>query len=144
MLAGYRIADVGYGVALKLDQLVALRAMQMIVLRVAIIVLVDRASAEGHLSQDARFDELRERAIHGRPADLAMLAAFRHLGGQLVGVEVLMALADLFDNQPPLLRDALAARLQELLEPRERCECDFDSAKGEGGQVRGQGSGDSV
>ena len=55
-----------------------------------------------------------------------MFAAFRHFGGQLVGVEVLVPPADLFDDQPPLLRHALAPCLQKLLEPRQRRECDFD------------------
>jgi hypothetical protein len=128
VLAGHRVANVGDRVALEFDQLVAARAVQVIVLGVAVVVLVNRAAAKRHLAQNASLDELAERAIHSRPAHFAVLAAFGHLGGQLVGVEMLVSLADFFDDQPPLLRDPLAARLQEFLEPRQRCEGDFDSA----------------
>jgi hypothetical protein len=44
---------------------------------------------------------------------------------------MLVPLGDLFHQIPPLLCDALAARLQILLEPLKRREGNFDGAEGE-------------
>lgn len=50
------VADPLQFVALKLDERVAHRAVQMVVLRVAVVVLVDGAAAEGHPAEEACFD----------------------------------------------------------------------------------------
>ena len=44
MFAGDRVANGGHLVAMKLDQLVALLAVQVVVLRIAVVVLVDGAA----------------------------------------------------------------------------------------------------
>ena len=58
-------------IAGEFDQLVALGAVQMIVLRVAVIVFVNGAAAEDHFSQQAGFDHFGQRAVDGRPANFA-------------------------------------------------------------------------
>ena len=118
-------------VAVELDQLVAHLAVQVVVLRVAVVVLVDGPAAERHLPQQAGFDQLVERAVDGRPADLLALVSAGEAVDQLVGVEVVVPLEDEVDQRPPLLRDPLAAALQVLLEPLLRRERDLDFAEGE-------------
>ncbi len=48
---------------------------------------------------------------------------------QILSVEVIVTLEDFVDDDPPLLRDALAAALQELLEPLLRRQRDFDRSQ---------------
>ena len=129
VLAGDRVAEVGQLVAVELDQLLAHLAVEVIVLRVAVVVLVDGPAAERHLSQQARFDQLVERAVDGRPTDRAGFRLAGEAGHQLVGVEVVVPLEDMVDQDPPLLRDPLAAALQVLFEPLLRREGDLHFAQ---------------
>ena len=54
--------------ARELDQRLAPGAVEVIVLRVAVVVLVDGPAAEHHLPQQPRFDQLRERPVDRWPA----------------------------------------------------------------------------
>ena len=71
VFAGHGIAQANQLIAGEFDQLVALGALQMIVLRVAVIVFVHGPAAEDHFSQQAGFDHFGQRAVNGRPANLA-------------------------------------------------------------------------
>jgi len=55
----------------------------------------------------------------------------RQVHDQIFGVEMIVPLEDLFQDDPPLLRDALAAGLKKLFEPLERREGDFNSSERE-------------
>ena len=102
---------------LEFEQPVALRAVEMVVLGIAVVVLIDGPAVEDELAEQARIDEFAERAIDGRPADVPRVPAGRELLHELVGVEMLVPREDVLDQGQPLLRDAHAAALQILDEP---------------------------
>src|ERR1051325_3435887 len=86
----------------------ALLAVEMIVLRVAVIVLEDGAFAEIDAAQETRVHELVERAIHGRPADAEALHL--HLVDQLIGVEVIVLAEDVSHHVALLRGEPLRTR----------------------------------
>ena len=114
--AGHQIPQANQFVALKLDQSLAFRAVQMVMLRVAVVVFVDRTPFERKTAQQARLDELIERAIDGGPSDAARMPAMRELFQQRIGVEVIVTFEDVFDQQTLRLRKPLAATLQVFFE----------------------------
>ena len=81
---------------------------------VAVVVLEHAAAAEGHFSQEARFDQFTQRAIYGWPADMPFRDQILKMVHQLVGVEVVVMAEDLLDDNLPLSSYAFASRLQEL------------------------------
>jgi len=111
MFAGHGIANSVQVGTLKFDQLIADRAMQVIVLGVAIVVFVDGSAAEGHAAQQPGIDEFVECAINGRPADLVAFGLLREIDNQLFGIEVIVPLEDMIDQNPPLLGDPLSLAL---------------------------------
>src|SRR5487761_1070600 len=117
-------------IAAELDQLAAPLAVQMVVLRIAVIVFIDLPALEVHFAQQAGLDQLAQRAINRGTAHGAAAGDFAQLAQQLVGVEVIVAAKDLFYDGPPLRRPPLPAALHELLEPFQRRESDFDRTKG--------------
>lgn len=115
MLASHSLTHGEHLFATELDQLVALGAVQVIVRRVAIIVLVDRAAAERHLPQQARFDQFVERSVNSRPTDRVLAEGFE-LVDQLVGIEVRMPGEDMIDQHAALRGGSFAFALQVLFE----------------------------
>ena len=79
------VANFGQRVAVKLDQLVAHLAIEMVVLRIAVVVLVDRARADFDAAQQSGVDELYMRVALGEYVadDLAQLAPARPHAGQV-------------------------------------------------------------
>ncbi len=102
--------------AAELDELVADLAVEVVVLRVAVVVFVDGSAAEGHLAKEAGFDQLVECAVDGGAADFVAVFATAQAVDEFVGVEVVVAREDVVDQGPALLCDPLAAALQILLE----------------------------
>ena len=102
MLAANRVSQPLQLVALELDERVANRAVQMVVLRIPIVVLVDRPPAQIHPSQQARLDQFVQRAINRRPTDLLSQVEPRQIGDQLIGVKVVVPLENKIDERPPL------------------------------------------
>ena len=98
----------------EFQQLVALGAMEMIVLRIAVIVLIDRPAVEREAAEQSGIDKFVERSIDGRPADVVGVARRGQLFHQLVGVKVFVAGKDMIDQGQPLLRDAHPFALQEF------------------------------
>ncbi len=117
VLAGHLVAQFDEVFVLELQQPVALGAMEMIVLGIAVIVLINGTAVEDELAQQPRIDELAERAIDGRSADVPLLAAAGKLLHELIGIEMLMPREDLLDQCQPLLRDAHVAALQVFDKP---------------------------
>lgn len=101
----------------ELEQPVALGTVEVVVGGVAVVVLIDGPAVENELAEQAGVDELGERAIDRRPADVPRLAARRELLHELVGIEMLMAAKDVVDQGQPLLGHSHAAALQVLDEP---------------------------
>lgn len=91
------VADALQFVALKLDERVAHRAVEMVVLRVAVVVLVDGPAAKGHPAEEACFDKFVERAINGGAADFVSQFSPREVSDQFVGVEMVVPFEDMVD-----------------------------------------------
>ena len=98
VLSRHGIAKIGERFAAEFDQLVANLAVQMVMLRITVVVLVNGPAAERHLSQQACFDELFQRAVKRRPADLLSLVSDGERLDQLIGVEMVVPLEDEFDG----------------------------------------------
>src|SRR5262249_17477724 len=86
------------GRALELDHLAALGALQVLVLRVAVIVLVAHARADLQPAQQARVHQLRQGAVDRRPADPQ--AGPLDGVGELVGVEMIVPAEDVLHQVP--------------------------------------------
>jgi hypothetical protein len=113
---------------LELEQLVALGAVEMVVLRVAVVVLIDRTAVEDELAEETRIDELAQRAIDGGPAHVPGLAARGELLDKLIRVEMLVPRKYVIDKGQTLLGDPHAAALKVLDEPIPRRESDGNMA----------------
>ena len=68
VLLGHAVAKSVEGFTVELDQLVADLAVEMVVPRIAVVVLVDAPAAERHLPQQPCLDQLAQRAIDRRAA----------------------------------------------------------------------------
>ena len=115
--------------ARELDQRLAPSAVEVIVLRVAVVVLIDGPAAEHHLSQQPRFHELGKRSVDRWPAGGGAVGGAAEIGEELLGVEVLVSGADMLDDHPPLPRDPLPPGLKKLLKPLTRRERHIDLAE---------------
>lgn len=129
MLSTDRFAELLKFAALKLDQLITHRAMQMVMLRIAIIVLINGPATEIHATQQAGVDQFVERSINGRSAHLRALGLGSEVDNQLFRVEMVVALKNVIDKNPPLLGDSFAFALQKLRKPLLRRARDFDRTK---------------
>jgi len=107
-------------IASEFDQFVTLGAVEMIVLRVAIVVFVNAASIKLETSQKSRVNKFFERPVNSGSRYVVEAPFARKLVHQLVGVEMLMVAKDPFDEKTPLLGVSLASALKVLLEPLDR------------------------
>ncbi len=117
VLAGHFVAQLDQLFVLEFEEPVALRAVEVVVLGIAVVVLIDGPAVEDELAQQARIDEFAERAIDGRPADVPFGPARRELLHELVGVEMLVSRKDVIDQGKPLLGHPHAAALEIFHEP---------------------------
>ncbi len=93
---------------------VALGAVQVVVRGVAVVVLVDGPVGQAELAEQAGLDQEPEGPVDRRPAHPA--AGGVQVGDQLVGVEMLVRVEDMADQDPPRLGQLLAPDLEELAE----------------------------
>ena len=101
----------------------------MVVLRVAVIVLVDGAAGEHHLAEQPRLHHLGERPVDRGPAGPGTGRRPPQAGEELLGVEVLVVTGDVIDDRLALPGDPLAAGAQELREPLPRRQRHLDGAE---------------
>jgi len=71
---------------LKLDHLVALLTIEVLVLRIAVVVLEVTPRTDVHAAQKTGIDEFFEGAVNGRPAHPE--ARLLHIVHELIGVEM--------------------------------------------------------
>lgn len=83
---------------LELEQLPAPRAIQVVVLGVAVVMFVNRPAIELETAKQARIDELSERPIDGCRTDVIGLASSWQTIDQFVGVEVIVLAKYQFDQ----------------------------------------------
>jgi hypothetical protein len=101
----------------------------MIVLRIAIVMLIDAPPIEHEPPQQTGIHELIQSAINGRATDMSWLARLGKLLHELLGIEMLVPTEDMLNEVLPLLRDPHSAALQELVEPLLRRESNLDLAQ---------------
>jgi hypothetical protein len=104
--------------ALELDYLAALRALEVLVVRVAVVVLVAHARPDLQAAQQPGIDQLRQRAVDRGAADLE--AGLLHRVDEVIGVEMVVLAEDVADHVALLVRVPLWPRsagevLAELL-----------------------------
>src|SRR5262249_53335021 len=93
---------------LELDHLVALGAVEMLVLRVAVVMLEVSLGPELDTAKQAGVHQLAQRAIDGGPADVQLLAL--QLVDELIGVEMTVPAEDVTDHVALLTGKTLGAR----------------------------------
>ena len=126
-VTGDRLAQGGQRLGLEFDQRVALLAIEVIMLRIAIVVLVDRPATEDHIFEQPGIDQFGERAVDRRPADTAGRRRLAQMQNQIVGVKVLVPRKHFVDDHPPLLRNPFPPAGQKLFESLHRRRSDLDS-----------------
>src|SRR5690349_3010437 len=104
VFAGDGVAQGLEFVAREFDELVADLAVEVVVLRIAVVVLVDGPAAERHLAEEPGFDQFVERAVDRGPADFFFVYTAAEAIDQLVGVEMVVTLEDVVDEGATLLR----------------------------------------
>lgn len=116
VLGGHLIPNCQQFVALELNEFAAARAVQVVVLRVAVIVVINGAAVELETVQQPRIDAFTQRPVHGRRADVVRLATARETFDQFLSIKVIVLAEDLFDQELPLCRLPLPSRLEILRE----------------------------
>jgi hypothetical protein len=110
----HRVAQLEDLVVAELNDPVARRAMQMIMGRIAIVVLECAAIRQPQLAQKARVNQQAQRSIDRRPADL--VAGIVQITEQFVGIKVLVGIEDMANEHPTRLGQLLAADLEKFTE----------------------------
>lgn len=107
--------QLGEWFALELEQLATTCAVQMVVLRVTVIVFVDRASLELEAFQQPGVDKFTQRTIDRRAADIVLGPFARQAVNQFVGIKMVVMAKDLIHQRFPLAGLSKPTRLQILL-----------------------------
>jgi hypothetical protein len=122
LMAGRHVSNGGFnGWVLEFNHLSARLAHQVFMLRISVIMVVDRSCANFNSLQQARFHQLGKSSVNGGPADTNPFGF--ELIQQLLGIEVAMPREDMA-NQLPLGRGVPLRRLptgQVLPESVFRC-----------------------
>ena len=111
---------------LKLDQLLALGAVQMIMLRVAVVMFINRAACDFKFSKQPRVNEFAERPINGGAADVTGFPLAWQLVEQLICIEMLVLAKHMLQQKPALIRIPHALDLQILVKSLRRRGGDVD------------------
>jgi hypothetical protein len=112
----------------KLDEPIALLAMQMIVLRIPVVMFVNGTTSKRHLSQEARVHQFTEGAVYGGSTDRPSLSNSIQLVDQVVGIEVLMPAKNMIHQQSSLLRNPFPPTLKKFLKSLLRRQGNLDRA----------------
>lgn len=83
--------------ARELDQLPAFRAIQMIVLRVTVVMLVDTSSVQFESIQQSSIGKFTQRSVYRRPGNIVRFPLGREVLHQLISVKMLVTVEDLLD-----------------------------------------------
>jgi hypothetical protein len=126
----HRIPQFHQRIALKLEQLAASSAVEVIVLGISVIEFVNRPAIQLKALQQPGVDEFAERAIDRRRADVVLFAPPGQTINQLVGIKMIMFLKYGVDQEPPLTRLSQTTSLQILLESLLRRKRNLERLKG--------------
>lgn len=81
----------------ELDQLPAFSAIQMIVLRVTVVMLVDTSSVQFESIQQTSIGKFSQRSVYRRPGNVVGFPLGRKVLHQLIRVKMLMTIEDLLN-----------------------------------------------
>jgi hypothetical protein len=104
VLSSNVIADFDKLITCELDQFVASRAVQMIMLWVSIIVFVNGSPTQLKAIQQARVNKLLKGPVNGRTRNIIGLSFGGQLLHELVRIEMLMPVEDPFQQKLALPR----------------------------------------
>ncbi len=96
----------------KFDDLIALRAMQVVVGRIAVIVLEGAAIGQPEFSEQAGLDEKAERPIDRRTAHLMPRRV--QVSRQFIRVEMLVCIEDMTYQNPPRVGQLVPPNFEKL------------------------------
>ncbi len=102
----------------EFDDPVASGAMQVVVSGISIVVLERTAIRQPELAEQPGLDEQSQGSVDGRAADA--LTGIMQVTDQFVGVEMLMRVKDVIDEDTPSFGQLVTADLQELAELLDR------------------------
>jgi hypothetical protein len=126
MTLGDGVAQLQKLVALEFEQLTTLLAVQMVVLRIAVVVLVYGSAIELEFAEQSGIHELLQRPIDRWPTDSSQGVLGRHLLDQRIRVEMFVMAKHEVDDLPALLGITHRLALQILVKPLLRGQSDFD------------------
>lgn len=124
------VAEPDQFIALEFNEPLAFRAVQVIVLGIAVIMFVDGASIERESAEQSGFDEFRQGSVNRRAANVVGVAPLREFIEQHIDIEMRMLPEHMIDEQPLRPRHAFAATLEKLLKTLERGRGDGHIAQG--------------
>ena len=84
--------------ALELDELLALAAVQMIVLGITVVVLKNATTIELELAEQSGIDKFVERPVDGGPTDVSFRSLIGESFDERIGVEVIMLTENMIDK----------------------------------------------
>lgn len=116
VLAGHDRPQAKHVVACKFNQFLTPGAIQVVMLGVAVIVLIDRATIKLKRPQQARVNKFLERSIHRRTADIVGFALAWQLIDQGIDIKMLMIAENLLNQKTSLFRVALPSGLKKFVE----------------------------
>lgn len=105
--------------------------MKVVVPGITVVVFIHAAPPERHRPQHPGLNQFAQRAVDGRPADLACRNERAKVVDQLFGVEVIVMAEHHFHDQPALAGQPLAPALQELYESLGGRKLDIDRSERE-------------
>ena len=113
----------------KFDEPLATRAVKVVMLRIAVVVLIHSPSVEDHFLEQASFDHLVERPVDRRATGPLTRCTRPQIGQQLLGIKMLVPSRHMVNNRLTLPGDSLAPCLHELGKPFLRCQGGVDCSQ---------------
>jgi hypothetical protein len=98
LLLGNRRADAVKLRAVKLDEPIAVLAVKVVVVWIAVFVFENAACAQREFANQPGFDQLAERSIDRRTAELPRRQQWSQMVKQLVGIEMVVMAENLLDD----------------------------------------------
>ena len=126
MFAAHPTNQLRQRVALKLNQLSALSAVEVIVLWIAVIVFVNTSPVQLETVQQPGVDELFKRPVDRRLTDVVFVTLTRQIFNQRVSIEMLVPGEHLLNQETTLLGLPQPTNLKVLFKPLLRRQGDVD------------------
>lgn len=129
VLSSHGVSQIQKLLALEFDQFPTLRAVEVVVLRVSVIVLVNSSSVELERAKKSGVDKFLESPIDGGTADVVRLAFPGKLIDQCIGIKVIMLAEDVLHQELALLGLPKTSALKIFFKAFFRRQCDRNSFK---------------